>query len=133
MELLESNVKNVSGLGYNCRYNNERKQVLNEPRRIQGTRASDTSSKQGGSLVGAICYNYRNNKERRQLVSANVYTIENLLVGKQYYSRTTQGEIVSAEKHPQAVWYNGAEAYRVQIRKSNGGYTYRSVAVNVGE
>lgn len=66
-------------------------------------------------------------------MSANLYTIEDLLVGKLYFSRSVQGEIVSAETHPQAVWYDGAEAYRVQIRKSNGGYTYRSVAVKVSD
>ena len=62
-------------------------------------------------------------------MSANLYTIENLLVGKTYRSKTLTGEIVSAEKHPQAVWYENAEAYLVNIRKTNGGYTYRSVAV----
>lgn len=66
-------------------------------------------------------------------MSANLYTIENLLVGKLYRSRSVEGEIISAEKHPEAVWYDGAEAYRVEIRKSNGGYTYRSVAVKVSE
>ena len=66
-------------------------------------------------------------------MSSNLYTIEDLLVGKLYFSRSVQGEIVSAETHPQAVWYDGAEAYRVQIRKSNGGYTYRSVAVKVSD
>jgi hypothetical protein len=43
------------------------------------------------------------------------------------------GEIVSAEPHPEAVWYDGAEAYRVEVRNENGGYTYRSVAVKVGD
>ena len=66
-------------------------------------------------------------------MSANLYTIENLLVGKTYRSRSVEGEIISAEKHPEAVWYDGAEAYRVEIRKSNGGYTYRSIAVKVSE
>ena len=66
-------------------------------------------------------------------MSANVYSVADLLIGKMYYSRSTQGEIISAEKHPQAIWYDGAEAYRVEIRKSNGGYTYRSVAVKVDE
>lgn len=65
-------------------------------------------------------------------MSANVYSIPDLLIGKMYYSKTTQGEIISAEINPQPVWYDGAEAYRVQIRKTNGGYTYRSVAVKVG-
>lgn len=62
-------------------------------------------------------------------MSANLYNVENLLVGKTYRSNSVTGEIVSAEKHPHAVWYEGAEAYRVEIRKSNGGYTFRSVAV----
>jgi hypothetical protein len=62
-------------------------------------------------------------------MSANLYSIESLLIGKPYRSRSVSGEIVSAEKHPQAVWYEGADAYLVQIRKEHGGYTYRSVAV----
>jgi hypothetical protein len=64
-------------------------------------------------------------------MSANLYTIESLLIGKTYRSRSVEGEIVSAEKHPQAVWYADAEAYLVEIRKNTGGYTYRSVAVSV--
>ena len=62
-------------------------------------------------------------------MSANLYTIESLLVGTTYRSRTLTGEIVSAEKHPEAVWYDGADAYLVEVRKDGGGYTYRSVAV----
>ena len=62
-------------------------------------------------------------------MSANLYTIESLLVGKPYHSRSVSGEIINAEKHPKAVWYGGAEAYLVEIRKHGGGYTYRSVAV----
>ena len=62
-------------------------------------------------------------------MSANLYSIESLLIGKPYRSRSVSGEVVSAEKHPQAVWYEGADAYLVQIRKEHGGYTYRSVAV----
>lgn len=64
-------------------------------------------------------------------MSANLYTIESLLIGKTYRSRSVEGEIISAEKHPQAVWYQDAEAYLVEIRKQGGGYTYRSVAVSV--
>jgi hypothetical protein len=64
-------------------------------------------------------------------MSANLYNIESLLVGKTYRSRSVVGEIVSAEKHPKAVWYEDAEAYLVEIRKQGGGYTYRSVAVSV--
>lgn len=62
-------------------------------------------------------------------MSANVYSIESLLVGKPYVSRSVSGEIISAIKHPEAVWYEGAEAYLVEIRKQGGGYTYRSVAI----
>jgi hypothetical protein len=65
-------------------------------------------------------------------MSANVYTIENLLVGKMYFSRTLQGEIVSAETHPKAVWYKDCETYLVEVRPSNGGKTtYRTLAVKV--
>ena len=64
-------------------------------------------------------------------MSANLYNVESLLVGKTYRSRSVEGEIVEAEKHPKAVWYADTEAYRVRIRKSSGGYTYRSVAVSV--
>jgi hypothetical protein len=66
-------------------------------------------------------------------MSANVYSIENLLVGKTYRSRSVEGEIISAEKHPHAVWYDGCESYLVEIRKQGGGYTYRTLAVKVGE
>jgi len=64
-------------------------------------------------------------------MSANLYNVQSLLVGKPYRSRSVEGEIVSAEKHPHAVWYENAEAYLVEIRKQGGGYTYRSVAVSV--
>ena len=64
-------------------------------------------------------------------MSANLYNIESLLIGKTYRSRSVEGEIISAEKHPKAVWYQDAEAYLVEIRKKGGGYTYRSVAVSV--
>jgi len=62
-------------------------------------------------------------------MSANIYTIENLLVGKIYRSKTLTGEIVSAEKHPACVWYENAEAYLVEVRNQNGGYAYRTLAV----
>ena len=66
-------------------------------------------------------------------MSANVYSIENLLVGKTYNSKTLTGEIVSAEKHPHAVWYQDCESYLVEIRKPLGGYTFRTIAVKVSE
>ena len=66
-------------------------------------------------------------------MSANVYTIESLHGGTTYRSKTLTGEIVSAEIHPKAVWYQGCESYLVEVRKPNGGYTYRTLAVKVGE
>jgi len=38
------------------------------------------------------------NKERRLLMSANLYSIESLLIGKAYRSRTLEGIIQDAEK-----------------------------------
>jgi hypothetical protein len=69
-------------------------------------------------------------------MSANVYTIENLLVGKTYKSRTLTGEIISAEKSD--VWYTGCESYRVQVRPHysaplNLKDTYRILAVRIGD
>ena len=65
-------------------------------------------------------------------MSANVYTIESLLVGTEYRSSTLTGEIISAEIHPKGIYYQGAEAYLVEIRKPYGGYTYRTIAVKAG-
>lgn len=72
-------------------------------------------------------------------MSANVYTIENLLVGKIYRSRSVEGEIISAEKHPACIHYDGAEAYLVEVRPTYytrsrqsrwyGNTVYRTVAV----
>ena len=70
-------------------------------------------------------------------MSANVYSIENLLVGKSYKSRTLTGEIIDAEKSD--VFYgSGLESYRVQVRPHypsvfNLKDTYRYLSVRVGE
>jgi hypothetical protein len=63
-------------------------------------------------------------------MSANLYSVQSLLVGKEYHSDTLTGKIVSAEPHPKAVWYEGAEAYLVEV-KPNRGFTnsFRTVAV----
>ena len=66
-------------------------------------------------------------------MSANVYTIESLLVGKIYRSKSIQGEIVSAEKHPKGVWYENCESYLVEVRKPQGGYTFRTLAVRTND
>ena len=66
-------------------------------------------------------------------MSANLYTVQDLLIGKRYNSKTLSGEIITAEPHPEAVWYDGAEAYLVGIQPDNSiRMTYRSVAVKVG-
>jgi hypothetical protein len=65
---------------------------------------------------------------------ANLYTIENLLVGKKYNSKTLRGEIISAEKSPQPIWYGeNTEPYLVSVRSDTGKYAYRTLAVKVGE
>jgi hypothetical protein len=73
-------------------------------------------------------------KRERVLMSANVYTIESLLVGKTYHSKSLKGEIISAEKSD--VWYQGCESYRVQVRPHysaplNLKDTYRILAVRI--
>jgi hypothetical protein len=69
-------------------------------------------------------------------MSANVYTVQSLLVGKEYLSRTMRGEIVSVQEHPHAVWYDGCNTYLVEIEPYSGyntwgRKTYRTVAVKV--
>ena len=67
-------------------------------------------------------------------MSANVYTVQSLLVGKEYQSRTLTGKIVNAEPHPKAVWYEGCESYLVEVRPTYGIRNhYRTIAVKVGE
>jgi hypothetical protein len=67
-------------------------------------------------------------------MSANVYNVQSLLVGKEYLSRTLTGKIVSAEPHPKAVWYEGCDAYLVEVQPDNRiSTTYRTVAVKVSE
>ena len=72
-------------------------------------------------------------------MTANVYSIPNLLVGKIYRSKTMQGEIVSAEIHPQPIWYGeNTETYLVEIAPNSGfnnwgRKTHRTVAVKVTE
>jgi hypothetical protein len=66
-------------------------------------------------------------------MSANVYTVESLLIGKIYNSRTLKGEIIDAEK-TSAVWYKDCDTYRVQVRELNSlKDTYRYLAVKVGD
>lgn len=68
-------------------------------------------------------------------MSANLYHVPSLLVGTEYQSRTLKGKIVHAERHPKIVWYEGAEAYLVEIEPYSGyntwgRKTYRTVCVS---
>jgi hypothetical protein len=66
-------------------------------------------------------------------MSANVYNVESLLVGKMYHSRSVSGEIIDAEKSDN-VWYANCDTYKVQVRPLNSFRdTYRYVAVKTGE
>jgi hypothetical protein len=66
---------------------------------------------------------------------ANLYSIETLLVGKYYRSRSVEGEITHAEKDNRAVWYgDNTESYLVEIRPNYGfNKVWRTLAVKVGE
>jgi hypothetical protein len=68
-------------------------------------------------------------------MSANIYSIESLLVGKSYRSNSVSGEIVHAEKDNRAVWYgDNTESYLVEIRPTHGlNRVWRTIAVKVGE
>ena len=67
-------------------------------------------------------------------MSANVYNIESLLIGKTYYSRTLTGEIVDAQLHPKSIWYEGATAYLVEVRNPKSIHNeFRTIAVKFGE
>jgi hypothetical protein len=66
---------------------------------------------------------------------ANLYTIENLLIGKTYNSKTLSGKIISAEKSNQPIWYGeNTEAYLVEINDPTSFRNkFRTIAVKVGE
>jgi hypothetical protein len=62
-------------------------------------------------------------------MSANVYSIQSILIGKAYRSRSIQGIIEDAEPRPN-VYYADAEAYAVRVRPTNGGRDeWRTLAV----
>jgi hypothetical protein len=65
-------------------------------------------------------------------MSANVYSVSDLLTGTRYISRSLRGEIVNAEEHPHAVYYEGCKTYLVEIKPQYGSkYQYRTVAVKL--
>jgi hypothetical protein len=78
---------------------------------------------------------YHHQQTKGQLMSAKLYTIESLLIGKTYRSnsRHFEGEIVSAEKRD-GVWYGeNTEAYLIEINTRNLRNKFATIAVKVGE
>jgi len=69
-------------------------------------------------------------------MATKLYTIENLLVGQTYRSRSRyfEGEIIHAEKRPE-IWYGeNTEAYLITINaKGSIRNKYATIAVKVGE
>jgi len=64
-------------------------------------------------------------------MSANIYSIESILIGKAYTSRSIQGIIEDAEPRP-SVWYGSdLEAYAVRVRPNIGRDEWRTLAVRV--
>ncbi len=69
-------------------------------------------------------------------MATKLYTIENLLVGKNYRStnRNFEGEIVSARPRTE-IWYGeNTEAYLIQVKSPRYlSDRYATIAVKVGE
>jgi hypothetical protein len=68
-------------------------------------------------------------------MATKLYTIENLLVGKTYRSRSRhfEGEIVSATPRP-AIWYgDNTEAYLIEVNARGLRNKFATIAVKVGE
>ena len=68
-------------------------------------------------------------------MATKLYTIESLLVGKNYRSnsRHFSGEIVSAKARP-AIWYGDkTEAFLIEVRTGGLRNKFATIAVKVGE
>ncbi len=69
-------------------------------------------------------------------MATKLYTIEDLLIGKTYRSRSRffEGEIISAEKRD-SIWYgDNTEAYLVQVRVPHSLHDkYATIAVKVSD
>jgi hypothetical protein len=69
-------------------------------------------------------------------MSALKYTIDNLLVGKHYRSRTRhdEGTILTAEKRDEVFYGVDYQAYLIEVRSTRGIKDfYATVAVKVGD
>jgi hypothetical protein len=68
-------------------------------------------------------------------MATKLYTIESLLVGKNYRSRSRhfEGEIVSAQKRD-GIWYGeNTEAYLIEVNAKGLRNKFATIAVKVGE
>ncbi len=68
-------------------------------------------------------------------MATKLYTIESLLVGKNYRSNTRHfsGEIISAEPRP-AIWYGeNTEAFLIEVNAGGLRNKFATIAVKVGE
>jgi hypothetical protein len=68
-------------------------------------------------------------------MATKLYTIESLLVGKNYRSRSRhfEGEIVSAQKR-EGIWYGeNTEAYLIEVNAKGLRNKFATIAVKVGE
>ena len=68
-------------------------------------------------------------------MATKLYTIESLLVGKNYRSnsRHFSGEIISAEPRPE-IWYGeNTEAYLLEVNAGGLQNKFATIAVKVGE
>jgi hypothetical protein len=75
---------------------------------------------------------YQEKRKEGDNMSANVYTITSLLVGTRYVSHSLRGEIIEAQPHPKAVWYDGCESYLVEVKPQYGSKNqFRTVAVRM--
>ena len=68
-------------------------------------------------------------------MATKLYTIQDLLIGKNYRSRNRhfEGEIVSAYPRP-AIWYGeNTEAYLIEVNAKGLRNQFATIAVKVGE
>jgi hypothetical protein len=79
---------------------------------------------------------YINKKKEGLPMATKLYTIQDLLIGKEYRSRNRhfEGEIISAEHRPEVYYGEKTEAYLIGIDYRGSIKTqYATIAVKVGE
>jgi len=86
-------------------------------------------------MIGLQSNNKLTKESRLPLMATKLYTIQDLLIGKNYRSRNRhfEGEIISASPRP-AIWYGeNTEAYVIEIYDRTLRSKFATVAVKVGE